>query len=155
MGREEGSMGINTSVRQINVDELPNLIPLAEEFCGHSEFFQEFNPTAFVETWTHLLESGLGAVFVLNDFEGALGAFKCWNALDGSWIAIGMFWYVSPLKGRGKGVALLKAFEEWAKTEGCTKVSMAHLADVNSVKMQHLYQKRGYKLMEQHFVKEV
>ncbi|MDR7032928.1 GNAT family N-acetyltransferase [Mesorhizobium sp. BE184] len=59
-------------------------------------------------------------------------------------------WYVAP-GSRGRGtLAMLDAYETWAREQGCVTIGMASLA-TNDV--SRIYERRGYAAAETHFVK--
>lgn len=59
-------------------------------------------------------------------------------------------WFVAEAhRGRG-AIAMLDAYEAWAKARGCIAVGMASLA---SNDVSALYQRRGYAPAEMHFLK--
>jgi hypothetical protein len=50
---------------------------------------------------------------------------------------------------------LLEFFEDWAKNNGCDAIAMIYLSDSMPDSLEQLYIRRGFKLVEKHFVKEV
>lgn len=103
-----------------------------------------------------MVRRGDAVFFILKDLEvrGAIGGIKARDLHNGELIAIETVWFVNP-KFRGKGIALLNKFEEWAKEEGCTKIAMIHLQDSMPDSLKSFYEKRGYKHVESHYVREV
>ena len=63
-------------------------------------------------------------------------------------------WYVR--RGyRGKSVKLLETTEEYCKNNGIAKIIAGNTGQGDCQKFKNMYTRRGYKLFEQHFVKEV
>lgn len=61
-------------------------------------------------------------------------------------------WYIAP-EARGRcAIAMLRAYEDWARQQGCTSVGMASLA---SNDVSPLYSRLGYAPQETHFVKSL
>jgi GNAT superfamily N-acetyltransferase len=82
-----------------------------------------------------------------------LGAIKYPDLQNGKMAATECFWYVHP-DSRGRGTSLLKAYEQWADEQGCKKKIMVHLMDSMSDRLKNLYERKGYRAMEVHYVKE-
>ncbi len=105
------------------------------------------------------INRGSGVIFLLCDdatgeIHGGLGAICGPSMISEEKMAVETFWYVAP-EYRGQGVRLMAAFEEWAKRQGCQKVAMVHLADSHPESLGAFYLRRGYKLIETHYVREV
>lgn len=67
-------------------------------------------------------------------------------------MAVELGWYVDPSKrGTGIGKALMNGFEDWATIMDCDLVSMISIDD----EIGDYYEKRGYKLYERTYMKEL
>lgn len=89
-----------------------------------------------------------------NELQGGLGALKVPDLHCGIMTGIETFWFVAP-EFRGKGITLFNAFEHWAVVEsGCKRTAMIHLEDSYPKVLKKLYERRGYYLMESHYVKD-
>lgn len=144
-------------IRKLDIDEIERLGELAEKFYASSEFLQGFSLEVFRESWTSFLSSGLGVIFVLEadgKLMGAIGGLKYPDPNSGEWTATEFFWFVDEAC-RGKGLLLLKRFEEWARGQGCKKILMVHLLDLMPEKVKRVYERYGYKAIEVHYAKEV
>lgn len=103
------------------------------------------------------INAGVCVLFgLLEDGEvvGGLGAIKAPDFHSRRCIASELFWFVLPGQ-RGGGLQLLQAFEDWAREEGCSHAVMVHLHDSMPEKLQRLYERRGYKQVEVHYLKEL
>ena len=103
------------------------------------------------------IRSGKGAMFLLKDENKLVGALGCIKANDmhsGELIAIETVWFVDP-KHRGGGMKLWHAFDGWAKDQGCKKKAMIHMEDSFAGELEKIYKKKGYKLVERHYVADV
>lgn len=105
-----------------------------------------------------IISRGVGCMFMLfNDGGDMIGGLGCIKAPDLHYpriIAVETYWYVMP-EHRGVGIQLMEHFEQWAKDNGCDAVAFVHLSDSMPEILQKVYEKRGYKLIEQHFLKEI
>jgi GNAT superfamily N-acetyltransferase len=140
-------------IREATLKDLPAIDMLARQFSEASRFV-EYRQEPFLLTWANILVSGDGVIFLLDEGAGTLGAMKYPDPNTGELVAVEFFWFVDPAK-RGKGIALLKRFEEWAKENKCHKVIMAHLIDSMPEKLGRFYSKCGYRAVEVHYIKEI
>jgi GNAT superfamily N-acetyltransferase len=97
-------------------------------------------------------------MFILEDENGIMqGGLGCVVSDDLHYprkIAVETYWFVAP-EYKGHGKSLMDYFENWAKDNNCDCVAMIHLVDSYPESLQKMYEKRNYKLVEQHFVKEL
>jgi GNAT superfamily N-acetyltransferase len=64
-----------------------------------------------------------------------------------------MAWWVEPSeRSKGVGKALIEEFQNWAKEKGCVAITLTSLEDNN---VEKLYDKLGYKLCEQTYIKDL
>lgn len=116
-----------------------------------------FNPLVFVRTWRTFLSAGVAEVFIIETdgvITGMLGAMIYPDPNDGALVATEMFWYVAP-EARGAGLRLLRDFEAWATDRGAARLIMVHLHDLMPEALAKLYQRRGYRPVETHYIKEI
>lgn len=65
-------------------------------------------------------------------------------------------WYIDPEhRGSKKAYEMLDLFEEWAGAKGAVCTNLMNLDVLNADKVAKIYYKRGYKLAENTFVKEL
>lgn len=69
-------------------------------------------------------------------------------------LAIETFWFVLP-EYRGKGLLLWDELEKIANEQKCNAIAMIHLEDSSPEILSRLYRRRGYVLVEKHYVKEI
>jgi GNAT superfamily N-acetyltransferase len=144
-------------VRILQVNEIEKLYPIADAFFSASEFLKAFNRDHFKQQWSAFINSGYGVIFVVEkekEVVGCLGGLKFSDPNTGKMIASELFWFVLP-DYRGNGSLLLEAFELWAHQEGCSSIIMVYLTDSMPNKVRSIYESRGYKAMEIHYIKEV
>ena len=111
-----------------------------------------------VKKYTDLISRGIGHMFILEDetrvMRGGLGCIACEDFHFPRKVAVETYWYVEP-EYAGHGRELLDYFEAWAKEQGCQFTAMIHLVDSYPDRLHKMYENRGYKLIEQHFLKEI
>lgn len=156
--RAEESRSQIARVERLTETELPELARLGKLFYREGALPGKFVPEQFLATWRKFFELGFAAIFALRineELVGALGAAVLPDPNDGVLVGSEMFWWVAP-KARGHGLSLLNAFEEWAVFEmGARRLGMVHLLSLAPERMGKLYERRGYKATELHYVKEV
>ena len=71
-------------------------------------------------------------------------------------ITIEQLWWIDPVY-RGSKVAtkLIEAFEEWSRQVGVKRMVMGHFNDLIGTKVKKYYERSGFKLLEQSYVKEL
>lgn len=145
-------------IKQITIDELPQLLHLASKFYSRSTFLKGFNPEVWTESWTMFMQSGIGVIFGLFSEDaichGALGALRFPDISGGFLIATEAFWFTEE-SHKGKGIYLMKAYEKWAKSQECKRIAMSYLADSMPDEIKNIYERFGYKLSEITYMKEV
>lgn len=158
-----------TNVTIADPADIPALVGLAVEFDRLSGGVLRVNREVWVRTWQGLIGTGCAEVIVLRTRAegqghgpgeekgkpiGGLGwiCMPCPNS--GELQAQEAFWFVGR-EHRGAGLKLLQAFEERAKSRGCTRLVMVHLEEVMPAKLERLYAARGYRLIERNYLKEV
>lgn len=108
--------------------------------------------------YEQMVRDGIACLFIMEDgggkMIGGLGCIKGQDLHSPRTIAVETYWYVHP-EHRGEGKALLDHFENWAKENGCDATAMIHLSDSMPESLESLYVRRGYSLVEKHFIKKV
>lgn len=145
-------------IREAHIEDLSRLGACAEAFYAASKFLKRFDLERFVAAWTALIEGGSGGVFLLvedsGEIAGTLGGVVYPDLYSGDLVATEFFWFVR--EGcRGKGLALYKAFEEWARARDCGEIRMVHLLDLMPEKLERVYRRLGFVPAEVHYVKEL
>ena len=145
-------------IERLPIEDIDLLLPVCKEFVASTKFLKNFDMSTFCKNWELYIGSGMGIIFVSKDEQGKItgmiGGCKYPDPNNGELTATEFFWFVSP-EHRGHGIKLFKAFEAWAKAQGCKKVIMVHLSDLMPEKVKHVYERFGYQVLETHYVKEV
>lgn len=144
--------------------DLERVFELANEFRKESGLDYEYSEDSkygFVERITNLRELGMGGILAAyedGDINpiGALAYVIVNDILDGSLMASELFWYVRADKRKGRcGIKLLDKFEEICQEREVKKITMVHLNHMNADSLSKLYERRGYKPIETHYLKEL
>ena len=109
------------------------------------------------KTYETMIDDGTATVMVLEkegDLIGSLGFIEAPDLHNGNLMLIETFWFTDSGK-RGYGLLLLDAYEKYAHDNGIKKIAMIHMMDSYPERLEVLYLKRGYRLMEKHYIKEI
>ena len=125
----------------------------------HASEFIKINSEYAFRVYDHMVKRGI-ATGLMKEVDGkvvgCLGFIMSTDLHSGEPIAIETFWFVDPaFRGQGYGNELFDAFEETAKRKGAKKVAMIHMSDSFPDILEKLYMKRGYRLLEKHYIKEI
>jgi GNAT superfamily N-acetyltransferase len=138
------------TIRMAIAEDLLTIVELGKKFFEEAKLPGGLVPEVWVKNWTHFLRIGTGIVFVAEErgfLTGTIGGFVYEDLNNGHKILTEAFWYVDP-DHRGKdGLRLLKAFESWAELNGCRRISMVHLHEINNG-LGDFYLRRGYRPVE-------
>jgi len=143
-------------IREVEISELLKLSTLGNYFKSFSAHIN-YSTDVFISNWTNLIEKNIGVIFVYekdNNMLGMIGGIKYPDINTGILVAMETFWIVLP-EASGRGVALLNKFESWARNEGCKKIIMVRLLSSMPEYVGDIYRKKGYKPIEEHFIKEL
>ena len=131
-------------------------------FSGGEKFFKEgrlpgsFKPEVFKANWVALIRGGFGKIWLLEECKGGLGVLVTKDINDGDTIITEAFWYVLPeLRGGLLGLRLYCAMEEYAKQVKASRILMIHYHATMDYRLPKFYEKRGYRPIETHYVKEL
>lgn len=145
-------------LRELDKDELRLCIEGGQSFFAEGEMPGGFDAEYFCSHWGRLIEAGRAMIVGSFDGEynicGALGAVVGPGMFSPITMAVEGFWYVLPEHRDGKhGLQLLSWFEGWAKRKGAGYAAMIHLMKLQPERLGDLYERRGYALVEKHYVK--
>jgi len=119
--------------------------------------FVRVDPVHAGKKYAEFIRNGTGKMFILENMnKKMIGGLGCVIGEDLHFprtLAIETYWFVQE-EFRGRGIALLNYFESWAESKGYIP-AMIHLADSYPESLKRLYLKRGYKLVETHYIKEI
>jgi GNAT superfamily N-acetyltransferase len=145
-------------VFEVFADRVADVMALGVSFFAEGKLPGALDTAVAERNWRMLIESGAGAIFAIRGADGrvvgALGALIYPDLNDGALVATEAFWYVLP-EHRGSGLRLLQTFETWAQARGARRLIMVHLSGLMPDKLETFYQRRGYRAIEKHYLKEV
>jgi N-acetylglutamate synthase-like GNAT family acetyltransferase len=142
-------------IRKAKINDIESVFRLGDQFSKESKFV-DYDKEIFKKNWTVFIEQDIGVIFISemdNKTVGMIGGIKFSCVNTGKMIASELFWFVDPEYRGFEGIKLLKEFENWAKYD-CDKITMVYLQDLMPDKVKGLYKKRGYELLETHYIKE-
>jgi GNAT superfamily N-acetyltransferase len=143
-------------IRHLRKDELPRMHDIGREFFVAAKRPGTWCPAAFDRLWGSLLDAGVGIFLVAEkdaEIVGLFGGIICEDAFNGEPTATEFFWYATPSARGSVGIRLLDAFEREAAERGATRIMMTHLNHLGSETLQKLYERRGYRSIEQTYEK--
>jgi GNAT superfamily N-acetyltransferase len=83
--------------------------------------------------------------------QGLLLAIAYEHRFGPVWLACETVWWIDPAHRGRAAIAMLDAYEAWAKAKGCAFAGMAGMGEDPDV--AKLYLRRGYAAAEKHFLK--
>ena len=144
-------------ITKATIEQLPLLHACAEEFYAASKHLHLFDLDKFVGLWTDAIESGYGVVFIAEDngqILGTIAGMAHQDIYSSEMVASEFFWFVKE-SSRGGGIALYRAFESWAREQGCKSIQMVHLLDSMPEKVGHFYKRMGFEAVEVRYSKSL
>jgi GNAT superfamily N-acetyltransferase len=150
-------------IERLTTAQLPELEPGAREFYASSTVLRYLDPARFIEIWTAFLSSGNAAIFAARNgagekpgmITGAIGGIVHPDLYDAArLVADEFFWFARP-DHRGAGVALYRAFEQWARERGASEIQMCHLIDSMPAKVARFYMSAGFHAVEVRYSKDL
>lgn len=149
-----------TRIRKASPSDVAPIVALVEEFFheGLCETGLSFDRATLTQSMTNIVQNNICLIHEnAGRVSGVIAGYVTPSLFDDDeLLAQEIIWFMSADARRGSaGVDLLEAFEAACKDAGAKHVMMIHLADVNSRVMERFYKMRGYRMIEQHFIKEV
>lgn len=146
------------TIRLLHSFEMPLCVDGGKQFTDEAALPDVFDAHYFVEHWSGMIENKAAYVLGLFGDDGKIiGAFA-WKVVNGGdfsrkQFAIESWWFV--LHGhRGSGLRLFYAFEDWCDKNQVDCRLMIHLVNLQPEKLGALYERRGYRHIENVYLKE-
>ncbi|MEH6633702.1 MAG: hypothetical protein V7776_23095 [Halopseudomonas aestusnigri] len=130
--------------------DIDRILEYFYKFAQNISFDEEIETPALRETLVRMIEDPKSTIFLTTC--GMLGASivpKYYNSKD--ILAVEMFMYAED----GKGLTLIKAFEDWAKENGANSTVLGSVPTKRSHILEKLYQRRGYEKREVAYARPV
>jgi len=146
-----------TRTRVATKKDLPLLLPIAFDFIKDLKHPSniEIDKESVEGTLKHLISDD-NSTIILSE-NGLIGGmvfpyFFNTNVMT----AQELFWWVDDeARGSSEGTDLLEAFNVWAKEKGASSLTMVHLENDNSSKMENFYISQGYSPVETSYVRAI
>lgn len=147
------------SVRTATPEDIYDLMPLVKKFWREGNYQNLHYDSEYIsQMYRSHLENPNMEVFLWEtdgEVKGMLIACKMPQAFSTKPAAYEIAWYVSPeARGGSAAMRLLKAYETWAKEQGCDFMNMSRIEGVEDEKVHAMYSKSGLKVREHTYVKE-
>ena len=142
-------------IKEATPSEVRSIVIFMKRFENETEFVK-VDVDYTTNKYRGLVESGVATMFILEENGEMIGGLGCVVGEDLTRprkIAVETYWLVDK-DHRGGGIKLLIHFEKWAENKGYIP-AMVHLTDSYPDKLHKLYIRRGYRLIENHYIKEV
>lgn len=147
---------IANNIRLLLADEVSFLLPLARGFYSEGNLPGKLNEQHCIENVRKIIESGNGFVLAAGfPIQGAICGLMFRDANTADPCCMEHFWYVLPEQRGSIGIRLLDAWEKEAISRGAKRLLMAHIHTDKTSKFTDLYERKGYRMQEQIFSKEV
>lgn len=146
----------SNDIRLLSAPEIPLLLPLARAFYGEGNLSGKLNDLHAVKTFQEHVERGSGFVLAGGiPIRGMIAGILFRDLATADLCCMEYFWYVDASARGSLGVRLLDAWEREASRRGAKRMMMAHMHSEKTAQFTGLYERRGYRMKEQIFVKEV
>jgi len=140
-----------------------DIIRMYLDFAEASPHDLEPDPEKVINLLDYMISKGPkeATVILATDDEGKvvgmLGAMAQETLYYKGRIGVEMFWWVDPSarKGTTHGKELLEAFEYWGGKVGCTKLQLSLLETEQAKLLDRVYTKKGYRLVERSYLKDM
>lgn len=143
-------------IRIATKKDFPEIIKLMKGFEQASSQVK-VNTEHCTKMYETLFDGGNTTLLILEEdgqMQGGLGFLIHPDLHSGELRSVETYWFVSP-EFRGRGAELMERYEEEAVKKGVKHIGMVFLQDSYPERLKAFYIKNGYKLHEQHYVKEV
>jgi GNAT superfamily N-acetyltransferase len=137
-------------MRDATESDIDDILKMGAEFTDALGVI--YDPESALKTAKWLMDADDGVLLI---DEGAMAGALIYPHFfnQGRKIAQELFWWVSePYRGNGVAMQLLRGLEDWAKNNGASALHMVAMNELGNV--GQIYERRGYKPLEQTYMKE-
>lgn len=148
----------SVNLREATVDDLDACVQLGRDFRNSTGYQAALadSPERYRAIGDYLIHNPDG-ILLVREVDGhpvgMLGAMVVDHVLSGERVAAELFWFVDPTHRGSHGVRLFKAFEQWARDHGATRIQMVQ--PVWAEMVGELYKTLGYERLEIAWVKQL
>jgi GNAT superfamily N-acetyltransferase len=146
-----------TTIRLMRPSDVPALVELAKAFYAKGDYWGEPRPlddAALASClYAELQNDAVHAIVSENGgaVTGCIVMVLAPDPMRGGFMACKLQWIADPVEGRGSGLKLLQAAEDWARKCGANRIVNGGMSD-RTIKLLRL---KGYAPLEQHLHKEL
>lgn len=136
-------------IRPAEVSDIPRLLEMGRKFAEKAKLDDHvgYDPHSMVQTFEAMIDGDQFALFIGE--SGSIGGMIAPHPFNYEQKFVDeLFWWS---EGR-EGLRLLKAFEDWAASQGAM-VRMTALEAVEPDRVGKLFERRGYAPLERSFIK--
>ncbi len=147
-------------IEKADIEDIAGIVRLIREFFEESlsVYSLSLDASTIHETVTKYVTDYIGLVARRGDkIIGTIGGFVMPSIFDKNQL-VGQetIWYVTKEERKGSiGIRLIKEFENRCKEQGAHLIVMVHMENLYADVLDKLYKIRGYKLMENQYIKEI
>ncbi|NOS67897.1 MAG: hypothetical protein HOO67_06090 [Candidatus Peribacteraceae bacterium] len=145
-------------IEELTLETLADMEPIGKAFTTEANY-PLFNMEAFTNFWSAVIGAKLGKIFAVREdgkLVAALGMATTLDPNSGILMALEQFWYVMPTHRKTRvGLDLFRAFGDEGERVGAKRLVMVHLANLTPESLHTFYERKGYRLVEQTFWKEI
>jgi len=146
-------------IRKAQISDIDDLVKLSDEFFkeGLNDYGMEMGEDCVRASLNQYIDNLiLFVAYKDGELVGFIGGTINYSTFNKNQIiAQETAWFVSKKHRNGTiGLKLISAFENECKDSGANFVIMVHMNNLNSSKLYKLYGRRGYKVLETHYIKE-
>jgi len=143
-------------IRTGTVDDIDDIVRMAEEFWQHTMFDEEYEPEMVAGMAENCMDQGLMSVLQIGDDVVGFACGVMGPLLANSKVMAGteLAWWVDPVHRQGRnGVMLLKSLEKKAKAAGVKYWTMVFMESSMPDTVKGMYERMGYHKSEESHTK--
>lgn len=139
-------------IREADLSDIPRIVDMGEAMHGALDLDVPFEPDDFAETVTQQIMDSSRLMLVTDDLTGMFAGISApffFNYRE-RYVAE-LFWWMEE-SARGRGLELLRGFEEWARSMGASKLVLSFDARTKQHR-RFLEERMGFELQERVYAK--
>lgn len=138
-------------IRIATLDDLEQIVSMSMKFVQDTPYSEYANQETIRDLAMNLVSDNNKSIILLSD-HGMIAGLVTPNLFGSGHFATELAWWIDPeYRGSREGSQLLEAFEYWSKLVGCKAINMTCLDD----QVGQYYEKKGYRLRERAYIKEI
>lgn len=149
-------------VRRATKDDMLYILAFAKKFFGHTRLKDNvaLDDESFLASMAGFIdgEPFKGGVFILGEEPQGVIAGLVYDTWFNTSVKTGqdLFWWIEPEhRNFASANAMLRALEDWARSEGAMWFTMAVTETMRPQSLEKWYRRRGYEPSERHFIRRL